>query len=218
MTAAFTMNSDGLPAGDSWVIVMKRNLASGEEKELTRQKYMPPLAAVSLSRDGRYLAIGPNSGPGAVALVPTSGGPVHEITRHGNVANFSPDSRYLAIREIDSTTKSTEILLIPVEGGEPRKLMSGPGPQLIVPTVWSPDSRSLFLRKNSPDASQPEFWRVPVDGTSPQKLDIPPDQINGGFMPSPDGKQAAFWSSPPPKKPAEIWVTENFLPPSPARK
>jgi hypothetical protein len=98
--------------------------------------------------------------------------------------------------------------------------MSGPASQLNAPVAWAPDSRSLFvnLRKSSPEGSKPELWRVPVDGTSPQKLDIHPDQIAGGFIPSPDGKQAAFWSAPPAKKPAEIWVTENFLPASTARK
>jgi Tol biopolymer transport system component len=224
MTADSTINSDGLPGADSWVIVMKRDLASGEEKELTRQKYMPPLATVNLSPDGRYVVIGPPSptAPGIVAMIPTLGGASREVTQHGSItyANFSPDTRYLAIREIDPATKSSGLLLIPVEGGEPRTLMSGPASQLNAPVAWAPDSRSLFvnLRRSSPEGSKPELWRVPVDGTSPQKLDIHPDQIAGGFIPSPDGKQAAFWSAPPAKKPAEIWVTENFLPASTARK
>jgi len=132
---------------------------------------------------------------------------------------LSPDGRYLAFHDIDPVTKSVALLVVPVEGGEPRTLMRGPAPQSIATVAWGPDSRSLLVSSKSPaEGSKQELWRVPVNGASPQKLDLDPDQIAGGFILSPDGKQAAFWSAPPPKKPAEIWVTENFLPASTARK
>jgi len=228
MNTGSTVNSDELPGADGSVVVVKRDLASGEEKELTRQKYMPPLATVNLSHDGRYVVIGPPTRPptptvpGIVAMIPTFGGAPREVTQHGAItsANFSPDARYLAIREINPAKKSSALLLVPVDGGDPRTLMSGPASQLIVPVSWAPDSRSLFvsLEKGSPEEAKSEIWRVPVDGTSPQRLEIRPDQIAGGFIPSPDGKQAAFWSALPARKPAEIWVTENFSAVSTARK
>jgi Tol biopolymer transport system component len=219
MTADRTVNSDGLPSADGYVFVVRRNLASGQEQELTRQKYMPPLAGVNLSRDGRHIVIGPIAGSGTVAIIPTAGGPPREVTQHGTLtfANFSPDARYLTARVIDPNEKSNAVLLIPVDGGEPREVMRGPESELVSPAAWAPDSRSIVLKKSSPGTAQPEFWRVPLDGTGPKKLDVSVEQMAGGFYPSPDGTHTAFWSAPSPKKPAEIWVTENFLPASNAR-
>ena len=56
-----------------------------------------------------------------------------------------------------------------------------------------------------------ELWRAFVDGTPAVKLDTMVDRNVGAVRLHPDGRQIAFQVNTP-LLPAEIWVTENFLP------
>jgi dipeptidyl aminopeptidase/acylaminoacyl peptidase len=200
---------------DEGIIIVKRDLASGEEKELIRRKYM--LGRVSLSPDGRYIGMvasnDPSGSPSTLIIIPSAGGPPRELIHRSTIGavNFSPDGRYVATRTTDPATKSNAVLLIPIDGGEARELMGGPESHLIVVAAWAPDSRSVLLQKSSRTWDESELWRVPLNGSGSQKLEVNID-IAGGILPSPDGRHVAFQTPQSEKKPTEIWVTENFLP------
>ena len=198
------------------VLLIKRDLRSGEETELLRRKLV--LGGVTLSPDGRFIGMVVSNdaslSPVTVVLVPTAGGSSREILQRGTAAigEFSPDGRYAVVRTVDASTKSNAISIIPVDGGEARELMRGPDSRLIVPAAWAQDSRSVLVKKSSPEWEQSELWSVPVDGSSPRKLDGNVDHVAGRFLPSPDWKHVAFQTPRSERKATEIWVLENLLP------
>ena len=203
-------------AKDGDAILVKHDLASGEDQELDRAKYF--LGGVVRSRVGRYVAIvatdDPRGNPSTVRVIPTAGGATREFRQPGKtgLVVFSWDDRYVLIGTQDPAAKSNSLLLIPMEGGEPREIMRAAEPQVIGFAGWMPDGKSFFVKKSSPKFEQSELWRLSLDGSAPQKLDTDVNHIAFGFMPSPDGQHVAFMTPRSEKKPAEIWVTENFLP------
>ena len=144
----------------------------------------------------------------------------------GNV-QLSPDGRYIATGSVDPATKSSTFLLIPVAGGEPRELMRAGSKADSAPSMltWAPDSRSLLIRKRPSGENQSgEVWQALLDGSEARKLDekLDPRLATAGIRLHPDGRQIAFtpdaltgagWA-----RSAEVWVLENFLPPSKGSK
>jgi Tol biopolymer transport system component len=128
-------------------------------------------------------------------------------------AKRSPDGKHLAIVKGDSSAKSSVLLLIKLPSGERHELSMG----AIIPSgniaaaSWTPDGRAVLVRKPLSSDRLSELWRVPVDGSEAVKLDwISHGQTS--FSVHPDGRQLAFAAAEQ-KRPDEIWVLENFLPP-----
>jgi Tol biopolymer transport system component len=198
-------------------VITRRNIASGEEKELLRRKLIFGFnGGVDLSPDGRYLAPFVNDDPSARSgnqlIVPTTGGSPREVGRTWVV--FSPDGRFIATQVVDAVSKSSKITLQAAEGGETRELMRTNDPERVSTLMWSPDSRSILLKKRAPAWDHCELWQVSIDGGTPQKLPVDnADLITAPVLVSRDGRHIAFMTPrSAERKPAEVWVTENFLP------
>ena len=129
----------------------------------------------------------------------------------------SPDGKLLAFATFEKYKEENlgVLMVLPVEGGEPREVIkiTGAGESCWA-MAWAPDSREVIYGKNlhAPGsqgiAQGSELWKVSVEGGEPQKLWKMADQI-WGVRVHPDGQRLAFtlqtwW--------AEIWVMENFLP------
>jgi Tol biopolymer transport system component len=121
----------------------------------------------------------------------------------------SPDGKWLAL--INEHGKKS-LRIMPTSGGEPREIHSYEHSDHVITPVWSADGSSIYLPKLRD--SQKNTWdlfRVPLDGGEVQKIEL-------GFLwvryltVSPDGRHIAFSSSGRERKPAEVWVMENFLP------
>jgi Tol biopolymer transport system component len=128
------------------------------------------------------------------------------------VPSVSPDGRYVAATSLDPSTKSSSLLLISIDGGEPRELLRVNPPQSLLNLVaWMPDSRGMIVSKFlDENADRSEAWLVPVADGQPRKLDL---DDGGGLaqMPirvHPDGRQIAYMAG---ESRLEIWVLENFL-------
>jgi Tol biopolymer transport system component len=114
--------------------IVVRDLETGQEKELhsladNSSNYAGGLA---LSRDGRQLAFAiSESGSKIIKVMPATGGEPRELLRgdqslmritEGSIA-WAPDGRsVLSVRQPNPRDSRTELWLIPVQGGEPRKL------------------------------------------------------------------------------------------------
>jgi Tol biopolymer transport system component len=117
-----------------------------------------------------------------------------------------------------ATTRKADmqtLLLIPVNGGEPRELvkLERKGYQL-TGGFWAPDSLSFYYGVTGSDEplKELEIWQVPIDGGVAHKL--PVFEPGHNVAVHPDGRQIAFQTSQSPAQPEpiEVWVLENFLP------
>jgi Tol biopolymer transport system component len=173
--------------------IVQRDLASGNEKELTRRAVLNP---VILSPDGRYVAAGSvdaSTNSRTLLLVPTDGGEPRVIMQVAAEA---------ARRDL-ATLSNGEIL----KG------------QAVFPVAWVPDSRSLIVRKRLAHEKQgDEVWLVPVSGDTPRKLDLRLDRtpLLGINLLSvhPDGRRIAYVIDGKRKDQLvnNVWVLENLLP------
>lgn len=139
---------------------------------------------------------------GDLYSVPVSGGVARRLTSHVGYEMFpriSPDGKYIAFTgQYDG---NTEVFVIPVEGGEPRRLTYSAtlsrddlgdrmGPNNIV-IGWTPDSKRILYRSRQYTFNDftGQLFTVPVTGGMPTEIPL----VNGGFASfSPDGKKLAY--------------------------
>lgn len=123
---------------------------------------------------------------------------------------LSPDGQYLAYLQRDSQRLWRILKAISVTGGKPReilKLEKGGG---ITTIAWAPDGKSLLYSQGKAKEKNCELWQI-FEGEKPKKLgELGLDRV---YIMSihPDGKRIAFYNR---EEIREIWVMENFLPPS----
>lgn len=146
--------------------------------------------------------------------------------------SLSPDGRWIAAcasrgvaGSLITSRPSLSVVLIPVDGGQPRELLHVDPPHWVNNTSipWTPDGRAVLVRKMlvaddeakclSSTCIPSELWLVPIDGTSPRKLEFDVNQVAtyaaGKIRMHPDGKSLAYLAG---DFSSEIWVLENFLP------
>jgi Tol biopolymer transport system component len=169
----------------------------------------------SWSPDGKRLYF--HSQAGGIYERELSSGNQREVTR-GSLGpiSLSPDGRWIATYRSDASTKTHAVVLIPVEGGEPRELLRVSEPQWINNTAmpWTPDGRAVLVRKMLIDGgAQSELWLVPIADAPPRKLDFDakrvPPYAQGKIRLHTDGRRLAYDSG---ESQQEVWVLENFLP------
>jgi Tol biopolymer transport system component len=143
--------------------------------------------------------------------------------RRIQVGVASPDGRRLLIAVVDG--KSLVLLVMPAAGGEARQLVRVDEEE--VPfwgtPSWTPDGRYVaFLKGVKGEARisykerQWQLWRVAAEGGEPQSLGLTfTGQLTGALRLHPDGRRVAIDDI---KENLEVWVMENFLPPSKVAK
>jgi Tol biopolymer transport system component len=147
-----------------------------------------------LSPDGRMLAVSDHTelGQSCIYVLPSQGGTPRRVTRevpsywHG----WSPDGRelaYAARRE-----GAFHIWTIPVEGGEERRVTSGPGHH--DGPDYTPDGRWIWF--NSDQGGSMGLWRVHPDGTGRERM-TDGASVDWFPHPSPDGALVVYLAYPP---------------------
>ena len=139
---------------------------------------------------------------GDLYLVAAEGGTARRLTSHVGYEMFprvSPDGKYIAFTgQYDG---NTEVFVIPVEGGEPRRLTytatlkrddlgDRMGPNNVV-IGWTPDSKRILYRSRRYTFNDftGQLFTVPVEGGMSEEIPLK----NGGFASySPDGKKLAY--------------------------
>jgi Tol biopolymer transport system component len=181
------------------------------------------LAARALSPDGRVLYLTSRVRTQEQVLLahdlPT--GKEREIARRkgwGRGLSVSPDGRFLAVLARDTSSQSSSLQVIAVEGGEPRELLRASAPEILLGAfvAWTPDGQSLLFMKDKGDGTPRELWRIAADGSTPRKVGLDGDWVSSLGIPGrdgasihPDGRQVAFTMG---ESKLEIWALGNFLP------
>lgn len=109
------------------IAVIERDLATGNEREVTRRDCCGP---VSLSPDGRHLALvekNKTEKTSAVLLIPVQDGPPKEVIRASlpqaffGWVSWTHDSRQIIVtRVFENGQGPNELLLVPIAGGTPK--------------------------------------------------------------------------------------------------
>jgi Tol biopolymer transport system component len=115
--------------------------------------------------------------------------------------DLSPDGREIVF-QVDGAVKTVSL-----NGGEPRELFRGLAKSYGL--RWTKDGRYIIARAVGTESS--EIWRVPAQGGTPLKLDLSVPKMLF-FALHPDNRRFVFSVDEGSK--SELWVLENFLPPT----
>jgi Tol biopolymer transport system component len=122
-----------------------------------------------------------------------------------NYDDLSPDCREAAFQE------NGTIYTVSLNGGEPRKLISGLTPYYVL--KWTRDGRNIIAQAldniSGLYAATSDILRIPVQGGTPLKLDLAIPRMED-FTLHPDNRRFAFSVNDGTRE--ELWVMENFLP------
>ena len=122
-----------------------------------------------------------------------------------NYDDLSPDCREAAFQE------NGTIYTVSLNGGEPRKLISGLTPYYVL--RWTRDGRYIIAQAldniSGLYAATSDILRIPVQGGTPLKLDLAIPRMED-FTLHPDNRRFAFSVNDGTRE--ELWVMENFLP------
>jgi hypothetical protein len=150
------------------VAFIERDLAAGREREMIQRSI---LGGINLSPDGQYIATASTnsaSNSRVVLLIPTAGGEARELLRvpsevkaedlnnrnlgqNITVLGWAPDGRSLLVRKVPSDrTKEVELWLVPLNGGESRKIVGDADIPANAAFSFSPDGRHFAYIINEP--------------------------------------------------------------------
>jgi len=119
----------------------------------------------------------------------------------------SPNGAKLAIfRSPKSSSRSMYIL--PIGGGEPKKLIELEETAASGFYGWTPDNQRIVYTR-SPDLppTSTSVWWISADGGAPHRIEIPWDSNSGHLRFHPDGKRFVYSTS---EYEAEVWAIDNI--------
>lgn len=124
---------------------------------------------------------------------------------------ISPDGTRIAYIRADTPTKSRVLGVLDIQTGAELELWRVPvaDSQYMGALAWTPDGGHVLVGKDL-NKQGTELWRFPAAGGSGDKLHVFPEWT-WGFTMHPSGKRLAFTQG---RTKFEIWVMENFLPPT----
>jgi Tol biopolymer transport system component len=105
--------------------------------------------------------------------------------------DWARDARSILAALVDETARTTRLVLVPVEGGEPRAVLSGNRGELEDWARLSPDGRFVAGLRTEGGKSQVCVWAS--DGDQETRVTEPGARVSPGFW-SPDGAYLVFTS------------------------
>jgi Tol biopolymer transport system component len=127
-----------------------------------------------------------------------------------NRVRVSPDGSQLAARHWRPNNQPIELVVLSVNGGELRTLLSVEDPNGLMDLAWAPDGKQLLYFKGVGELPHNgELWAISVEGGEPRYLGISTGYVRQLSV-HPDGKQIVFAGSSRDDEP-QVWVMEGFL-------
>ena len=139
---------------DIWV----RPRTGGELKRLTHDRWAD--RSLDFSPDGTKIVYRSFRPGGGIFDVPVNGGPYRKLAEGGFRPRYSPDGRWIAFSQIGSFG-SSEVVVIPSEGGTTRKLSSNTQDESYA--LWTRDGRHILFKGRGRGVKTFDLWAVPFD-------------------------------------------------------
>lgn len=188
------LNSFPVATPDERAIVYLAGGASGinlwrMDADGRNPRQLSPMAlqwAPSVSPDGRWVVFTSNArGTPTLWRVPIEGGtPVQLTTGISVKPAVSPDGRWIALFYQRTASSTTELAIVPFDGGEPVQTFKA-NPSTIAVIRWSPDGRSLL---HTGGGSRQVLYVQPLDGSPARTLVSYPEEQIFGFDITADGR------------------------------
>lgn len=181
--AVFTSGRNGKPR------IWRLGLATGELLELTSGDLdIHP----DFSPDGRWVIYSSvRSGVRRLWRVAITGGEAMALTdAHAEYPAVSPDGRQVAFLYASGSTRTGQVAIVPIEGGEAAMLTSFPGSHLWLQVDWTPDGKSLSYVVTQQGVSN--LYLQPLAGGAAKKLTDFKDQRIFAYAWSKDGRKIAI--------------------------
>ena len=156
----------------------------GQERKLADAAFFWPrfLRVLDWSPDGKLLAVADRSSsrdPFSIFLITVETGTRRKLTspplsttspslEGDSCPVFSPDGRSLAFSRGSGST-FRDIFMVPIEGGEPRKLISG---RLTYGLDWTSDSREIVFSSAVGAGARRRLWRTPASRASAELIAV----------------------------------------------
>jgi Tol biopolymer transport system component len=167
-----------------------RQLTS-DGSEDNRPRYTP---------DGKWIVFQSwRSGKASVWKMPVEGGEAIQLTNMMTInPTPSPDGKLVACMDIEAPPSVQRILLLPIDGGEPERVIELPPNTWRSVLEWTLDERAIMFRDGD---GVYNIWRMPIQGGQPLKLTnfkldpaaiVPAWMGSPSYALSPDGKQFAI--------------------------
>jgi Tol biopolymer transport system component len=175
-----------------------------------------PAWAAAWSRDGSrlyYSRLAIYGGASRVIARELATGNEREVYRGRAYAlTASPDGRHLALITVPDSATRTRLVILRLDGGEPRELVSDPGIDWHMGLAWVPDGSGLLYGKivRRPSDSMGEVWHVSATDGSIRKTALTVEEGPVDLKLHPDGRRVVFSAGSPDAW--EVWVMENLLP------
>jgi dipeptidyl aminopeptidase/acylaminoacyl peptidase len=155
------------------------------------------------SPDGRWIAFTSNrsnttgrdpnySNNTDIFLVPADSGAVRQLTVNpgpDRSPSWSPDGRfiaYLASERVNSSADQMDLMVVAVDGGEPRNLTRELD-HSVGSIEWASDGRSIYF--TAAEGLGTHLYRVPAAGGALQRIDFGDGFVFGRFSATPDGRR-----------------------------
>ena len=173
----------------------------GPERKLQATSCGPWRCRLDWSPDGKFLAFPDRTSGDRIGIFLLS---VETLERRGLTAPpeehqadvvpaFSPDGRWVAFTRVGTTTKPN-LYMVPVAGGEPRRVSLGEvwTRGELTAQAWTPDGDNIVVSWSPVlGSTSASLWRVPVSGGVPQEIAVGGDNAGQPSI-SRQGNRLAF--------------------------
>ncbi|HSE97520.1 MAG TPA: S9 family peptidase [Blastocatellia bacterium] len=145
-----------------------------------------------------------------IFVVASTGGQSRQLTSNpgpDSSPRWSPDGKHIAYSSNgnpESWAEKSDLMVIAVEGGNPRNLTASYHDS-VFGIEWSPDNSAVYTTGSVGVYNQ--LFKVPVSGGAPQPVFEKPAAI-AGFDLSPDSRQIAYLNEDA-KNPGDIWIASS---------
>ena len=122
----------------------------------------------------------------------------------GIALSVSPDGSTVAFT--DGFRDDAKLMVVPIAGGEARRIGGSFLPRMHSPLAWSADGRSVFAITTEDSTGRNSVWRIPVDGSAIDSTGVVAPGL-GGLRLDPSGRRLLFIAG---SAASELWQMQNI--------
>lgn len=172
--------------GDGSQHVWLMDVDGGNQRQLTNHDME---GTPSFTPDGLWVVYAA-AGSGIWKVPAAGGGPVQIYGGRAHTPSVSPDGSLVACFREGGEDGAAVIALLPMEGGQPVKILDPPADMTGPAIGWTPDSRALVYVAKRGGVSN--LWTLPLDGARPRPLTSFTSDLIFNFAWTRDHKQLAY--------------------------